>query len=469
MARNEENLMTTSTVTDLTNYFEQSKQEILEDYYAFLRYQSVSSEPQYQEELLACVDWVENYLKKIGFTVEIWPTHKHPVIFASYEKAGPNQPTLLIYNHYDVQPVDPLDLWLSPPFEPTVRNGEVFARGAQDNKGQCFYVLLALKKLIERDGTLPINIKLCIEGEEECGSAGLTGILQEKKMRLKADYLAVVDLGMEGPSQPAVTLGTRGILTMDVVVTGTHTDLHSGSHGGIAFNPIHALIKVLNSVRDENGRIAIPHFYDDVAPLKSEEKAQISLNFDANKYEMDFGAKPTGGEQGYSPQERGWTRPTLEVNGINGGYSGEGFKTVIPAKATAKVSCRLVPNQDPKKIGQLVSDFLQKQAPEGTKVSVHLHPGYGKAVRANVGSKAVQAFAKAYSEVFDTPCQFIYSGGSIPVVTALAEVCEGEVVMLGLGLSGDCIHAPNEHFGIERIKQGFLSMVRGIENLKNHP
>lgn len=455
-----------SAIDALTDYFEQSKQEILEEYYTFLRYQSVSSEPQYQEQLLDCVRWVENYLKKIGFSVEIWPTQRHPVIFASYEKAGPAQPTLLIYNHYDVQPVDPLDLWLSPPFEPTLRAGEVFARGAQDNKGQCFYVLLALKKLIERDGTLPINIKLCIEGEEECGSAGLTAILNDKKLRLKADYLAIVDLGMANPTTPAVTLGTRGILTMDVEVSGTHTDLHSGSHGGIAFNPIHALIKALDSVRDETGAIAIPHFYDDVVPLKQEEKTQISLNFDPNKYEIDFGAKPTGGEKDYSPLERGWTRPTIEVNGINGGYSGEGFKTVIPAKAMAKVSCRLVPNQDPKKIGRLVADFLQSHAPEGTKIHVHLHPGHGKAVRANINSKAVQAFAKAYSEVFNTSCEYVYAGGSIPVVTALAEVCEGEVVMLGLGLPGDCIHAPNEHFGVDRIKQGFVSMVRAIENLK---
>lgn len=460
-------MKSTPELISLKSYFDQSKKEILEDFYTFLKFKSISSEPEYKEPLLACVNWIKAYLQKIGFHVEIWPTNGHPTIFASNEKAGSSQPTLLIYNHYDVQPVDPIELWHSPPFEPTLREGEIYARGAQDNKGQCFYVLLALKALLERDSTLPINIKLCIEGEEECGSAGFSQILHEKKQILKTDYLAVVDLGMESALKPAVTLGTRGIVTMDVTVTGTHTDLHSGSHGGIAFNPIHALVKLLDSVRDDSGKITIPHFYDDVKTLSEEDKAQITLDFDPQKYSNEFGAEPTGGEQNYSPLERAWTRPTIEINGINGGYFGEGFKTVIPAKATAKVSCRLVPNQDPHKIGKLVAEFLQSQVQPGTKVAVHLHPGQGKAVRANLHSKAVKAFAKAYEEVFDTPCEYIFSGGSIPVITALTEVCEGEVVMVGLGLPGDRIHAPNEHFGLDRIEKGFLSTVRALELLRN--
>ncbi len=459
-------MKSTSTLEELKKYFYDSKDEILADYFTFLRFQSISSEPQYKEQLHTCVDWLTSYLKAIGFTVEIWKTKGHPTIFASHEKAGPDQPTLLIYNHYDVQPVDPLELWVSPPFEPTLRNGEIYARGAQDNKGQCFYVLLALKALLKRDGKLPINIKLCIEGEEECGSAGLSGILQEKKTELKSDYLAVVDLGMESPTSPAITLGTRGILTMDVEVTGTHTDLHSGFHGGIAFNPIHALVKLLAMVRDESGKVVIPHFYDDVKDLSEGDKAQLSLKFDADKYEAEFGAKPLGGEQNYSTLERGWLRPTFEVNGINGGYSGDGFKTVIPAKATAKVSCRLVPNQDPEKISKLVADFLKSYAPKGVNVAVHVHAGHGKAIRANINSKAVKAFAKAYEEVFNASCDYIMSGGSIPITTQLTEVCGGEVVMVGLGLMTDCIHAPNEHFGIDRIEKGFLSTARTIEILE---
>lgn len=418
----------------LKKYFNDFKSEIIADYFTFLNFQSVSSEPQYKQDLLACVDWLKNLIEKMGFNVEIWPTKGHPTIFAYYEKAGPSQPTLLIYNHYDVQPVDPLNLWTSPPFEPTMHNGEVYARGAQDNKGQCYYVLLALKALLARDGTLPINIKLCIEGEEECGSAGLAEILNDKKNELKADYLAIVDLGMEKPNQPAITLGTRGIVTMDVEVHGTHTDLHSGAHGGIVFNPIHALVKLLSSLRDDSGKITIPGFYQDVKTLDDNDKARLSLTFDPHQYEKDFGAVPSGGEQDYSVLERGWLRPTIEINGINGGYSGQGFKTVIPAKASAKVSCRLVPDQDPEVIGRLVGDFLKSQAPKGTKVTVYIHPGNGTAIRGNINSKVVQAFAKAYEEVFKTPCDYIMAGGSIPIITKLTHVCGGEVIMIGLGL-----------------------------------
>jgi len=455
-----------ATLAGLKTYFKDSKNKIIEDYFTFLKFQSISSEPQYKEQLLNCVEWLKTYLDEMGFQVQIWPTQGHPVIFASFEKAGSSQPTLLIYNHYDVQPVDPLDLWHSPPFEPILKSGKVFARGAQDNKGQCYYILLALKALLLRDGTLPINIKLCIEGEEECGSAGLSQILPLRKGDLKADYLAVVDLGMEKPDKPAITLGTRGIVTMDLTVTGTHTDLHSGSHGGIAFNPIHALIKLLSLARDDYGKITIPGFYDNVKDLNENEKKQISLDFDVKKYQADFGAEATGGEQNYSVLERGWTRPTLEVNGINGGYSGDGFKTVIPAKATAKISCRLVPGQDPRIIGPLVADFFETHAPNGTKVKVHLHAGHGEALRADINSPVVAAFAKAYEEVFQTSCDYIFAGGSIPIITQLKDICGGEVVMLGLGLLSDCIHAPNEHFGVDRLEKGYLSAARAFENLR---
>jgi len=459
-------MKTTPKLDSLKKYYNNSKEKIFEDYFTFLKFQSISSEPQFKAPLLDCVSWLKNFLLEMGFQVEIWHTKGHPTIFASFEKAGPAQPTLLIYNHYDVQPVDPIELWHSLPFEPTIRNGEIYARGAQDNKGQCYYVLLALKALIARDGTLPINVKLCIEGEEECGSAGLSAILNEKTKELQADYLAIVDLGMEKATKPAINLGTRGIVTMDITVTGTNTDLHSGSHGGIAFNPIHALVKILEKLRNEKGQVIVPDFYADVEELSEADKARISLHFDEAKYEADFGAAATGGEQDYSVMERVWVRPTIEINGINGGYFGDGFKTVIPAKATAKISCRLVPNQDPAKIGQLVANFLESHAPKGTKVAVHLHAGHGKAVRGNINSKAVKAFANAYEEVFDTPCDYIFAGGSIPIVTELKEACGGEVVLLGLGLMSDCIHAPNEHFGVDRIEKGFLSTARAIENLR---
>ena len=447
------------------------KEAALEEYYTFLQFKSVSSEPSFKEQVEACAAWLSDYLRKIGFSVEIWRSKKdpnsHPVIFATHLKAGPEQPVLLLYNHYDVQPVDPLELWHSPPFQPVVKENQVYARGAQDNKGQCFYVLLALKQMIETQGNLPINIKLCIEGEEECGSLALAHLLVDHQQELKADYLTVVDLNMQDSKTPAATLGVRGITTMDLLVEGSKMDLHSGSHGGLAFNPIHALIEILAKVRNEQGKIAIPGFYDDVAPLTAQERAKLDLHFDEEKYANNFNQPATGGEKEFSPLERNWLRPTIEVNGIGGGYGGAGFKTVIPAKAFAKLSCRIVPHQDPQKIGQLVASFLEKQAPAGVHVKVHLHGGGGRPGRSKSDSPALQAYAEACREVFGVECAYIYSGASIPIATALAEAAGSDLLLIGLGLDTDEIHAPNEHFGLDRIEKGFLVISRMVQLLRN--
>ena len=454
-----------SPIEQLQKLFQESREEALRDYFTFLKFESVSSEPSYRDQVLGCADWVTTYLTDIGFSVEKWSTTGYPTIFAHFDKAGPDKPTLLIYNHYDVQPVDPLNLWESLPFSPTIRNGQVYARGAQDNKGQCFYVLLALKAVLKSTGTLPINIKLCIEGEEECGSTGLSGILKAKESELQSDYLAIVDLGLPNLQTPTITLGVRGLVTMDVEVSSTYTDIHSGSHGGIVYNPIHALVKLLSELRGPSGKIVIPGFYDSVKPISDDEKALVSLEFDDQSYKEIFGTTPTGGEVEFTPYERNWWRPTLEVNGINGGYSGDGFKTVIPAKATAKISCRLVPDQDPEEIASLVSSYLSDRAPGGTTVRVNIHPGSGTALRARADSKIAVAFATAYEEIFNKKCKRIYSGASIPVVTELAKACKGEVILVGLGLPDDCIHAPNEHFGLDRIEMGFLSITRVLQLL----
>lgn len=449
----------------IRQYYVEHEADILKDYFTFLKFKSVSSEPEYKKDLLDCVNWLEKYLKDMGFQTEVWPTKGHPTLFASNLKAGPDKPTLLIYNHYDVQPVDPIDEWITPPFEPIIRDGQVYARGAQDNKGQCFYTLQALKMLLKFEGQLPLNIKLCIEGEEEMGSCGLEGVLQEKKEKLKADYLAVVDVGIPAMNKPAVSLGVRGILTMDVTAECSSCDLHSGSHGGLAYNPIHALIELFGKIRDEKGRIKIPGFYDDVSVLSEEEKTLLALKFDEEEYFKLFGTIPSGGENEFSPQERVWLRPTIEVNGINGGYVGAGFKTVIPAKAIAKVSCRLVPNQDPDHIGRLVSKYLESNAPKGVKIKVSMHGGGGLAVRVKPNSKLVKCFSEAYKEVFNAPCEYILNGGSIPVVTKLAQASESEVIFVGLGLPDDQIHAPNEHFGVDRIEKGCLIIYRALQLL----
>lgn len=441
------------------------RENALKEYFRFLSFPSVSSEPEFKENLLECVAWLKNYIDQMGFKTELWHAKDgHPVLFASYA-ASPSAPTLLIYNHYDVQPCDPLDLWESSPFEPAVKNGEVYARGAQDNKGQCFYVLQALKALLKRDGTLPLNIKLCIEGEEENGSASLDELLKTKSKELQADYLAIVDLGIPSSDTPAITLGIRGIITMDIEVRGSNVDLHSGSHGGIVFNPIHGLIKILSALRNEEGKIAIPGFYDSLIPVADEERSKIDFSFDEEKYMRDFDALATGGEQKFSPMERNGLRPSIEINGIIGGYTGDGFKTVIPAVAKAKLSCRLVPGQDPEAAAELVSAFLKRQTPAGLKTHVHLHPGGGIATRTDPNSKAVKAFAKAYEEVFQKKCQFILSGASIPIAARLAKAANAEMVLLGLGLATDRIHAPNEHFGVDRLQKGAFIIARAIDLL----
>ncbi|MDF2577620.1 MAG: cNDP2 [Chlamydiales bacterium] len=456
--------MLSNSLQKYSELFDQTQQDLLQEYFEFLRFPSLSADPTYRQSIYDCLHWLVQYLEKLNFDIQIWETPKYPVLYATYCKAGPDKPTILLYHHYDVQPPDPVDLWKTKPFEPVLKeDGQVYARGAQDNKGQCLYILTALKLMIEETGNLPVNIKLCIEGEEESGSYGLSHILPSKKEFLKADYLFVVDVGMQKPNIPAVTLGLRGIVTMDVTVTAAKIDLHSGSHGGIAYNAIHALVELLAKLRDSEGKIQIPGFYDNVQDLTSEEKAFLQFDFDSEQYEKMFGAKPNGGEKVFSPLESNWLRPTLEINGVYGGYTGIGFKTVIPAKAHAKVSCRLVPGQDPQVIGKNIAEYLCHLAPEGIQVEVHIHAGGGIAIRSSPKTSIIQIVAEAYSEVCGNPCQFILEGASIPIVAQLSEICEGQPVLWGYGLPGDQIHAPNEHFGWNRFKQGYLTMVRILQ------
>ncbi len=444
----------------LYQLFEKHQKQILEDYFTFLRFQSISSEPKFSKQTLAAASWVKDYLIEAGLDVQMWETSDFPVVFATWLNAPSDKPTVMLYGHYDVQPVDPLELWESPPFEPTVRDGEVYARGAQDNKGQCFYVISALRTILKEEGSLPVNVKLCIEGGEEIGSPGLSGILKDKKAELQADHVLIVDVGLHDMDSPAVTIGVRGLVAMTLEVQGSLTDLHSGSHGGIVYNPNHALIQILDSLRDSSGKILVPEFYDDVRKVAPETKEKLSFDFQAEQYEAAFGAKPTGGELSLSPLESGWLRPTLEINGLGGGYSGEGFKTVIPAKAIAKISCRLVPDQDPEDIGNKIKSFIQQNTPEGVTSTLTIHPGTGKAVRTRPDSEIAQASAKAFSEVFDKPCSYILEGASIPVTPELTKASGGSVLLIGYGLPGDQIHAPNEHFGLERFKKGFVTIGR---------
>ncbi|MFZ0566130.1 MAG: dipeptidase [Chlamydiales bacterium] len=447
-------------IEKLKKLFAEKKETIFHDFFTFLRFKSISTDSSYLEESKKCADWLAQYLEQSGLNVEQWETCKVPVLFATDPFASQEKKTLLIYCHYDVQPIDPIEEWLSDPFEPTLRDGEIYARGASDNKGQCFYTIWALRILIKELGQLPVNIKFIIEGEEESGSTGLSRILNEKKEALKADYLLIVDCGLEKADTPAITLGARGLVLLELSVQEAPFDLHSGMMGGVAYNPNRALVEMLAKLHTETGRVAVEGFYDDVIEISEEERKHLSFN---PKDQQDFGFEPTGMEKGFSPQEACWLRPTLEINGMSGGYAGPGFKTVIPAKAKAKISCRLVPNQDPYHVASLVRDFLIARTPKGLKTEIEIPASSGKGFRSSPNCYLAEIMAKSYSDVFQKPCQKTLTGGTIPIAVELGHIIEAEPILVGVALPGDRVHSPNEHFGIDRFEKGFLTICHALE------
>ncbi|NGX53508.1 MAG: Succinyl-diaminopimelate desuccinylase [Chlamydiae bacterium] len=453
------------SVEQLKEIFQREKEEILEDFFTFLRFKSIATDPAYKNEVVGCADWIKEYLEKIGLTAEKWETEGSPVIFASDLRAGPEKETLLLYGHYDVQPVDPIELWTHPPFEPTLVDGDIYARGASDNKGQSFYTIRAIKTLLEELGQLPINLKILIEGEEESGSAHLPALLEEKSERLQADHTLIVDMGFYEKDQPAIILSARGLVAMTITLTGSKFDLHSGMHGGLAYNPNRALVELLASFHDDSGTVTIPGFYDEVAMITPSEKSELDFDFDVGKFESQFGAKATGMERGVDPFEATCLRPTLEINGIAGGYAGNGFKTVIPAKATAKISCRLVPDQHPNTIAALVETHIRSRIPDGITVTIDLEPGRGAPFRYSPHSRIAEVMTACYSQIFQKPCRRYLSGGSIPITPELAKHVKGDIVLVGVALPDDKIHAPDEHFGLDRLEQGYLILCRSIELL----
>lgn len=445
-------------LSEWKHWFSIHREEILRDFFTFLRFKTIATDSQFDKDTKACAKWLVQYLRTIGLTVEEWETSCQPVVFAKTAEEKKGCPTLLIYQHYDVQPVDPLELWKSAPFEPVIRNGCVYARGAQDNKGQCFYTITAIRALLELSKTLHFNLKVFIEGEEESGSRGTLEVFAKKKKDLQSEYLLVVDSGIPSPNVPAITLGIRGILTTTLEVRTANIDMHSGSMGGIAYNPIHALIQALAKCWDEKGKVSIPHFYDDVAELTSEEKKLFDFSLDEAFLTQAFGLRAVCPEPGYTLAESVSIRPTFEINGISGGYVGEGFKTVIPARAMVKISFRLVPNQDPEKVYSSFQKYIKAHLPEG--IAAHVQKGQGfSAFRSNPNSLIAKRTIKAYEEILEKkPCKLILGGGSIPITVELAKTSGAEVVIMGYGLDTDAIHAPNEHFGLDRFEQGFLTM-----------
>lgn len=448
--------------------FIKDREEFLRDLFEFLRFESISANPTSHGQVLACADWVADYLRGMGLKVELWDTEGgKPAVFAEWKaeqnSAGNDKPTLLLYGHYDVQPVDPLEKWQTPPFEPTMRNEKIFARGASDDKGQIFYAIFAIKSYLRNYGSLPINIKLIIEGEEEIGSSGLFKILDKRRAQLQADHLLIVDMSVPDLNTPSVTIGIRGLVAMTVNLTGSKTDLHSGVYGGIAYNPNHALVELFAKLRNPDGSIAIPGFYDDVVEVPMEEREALCRKIDPIEYEHKHGVYPSGGEVNYTPCESNWLRPTLEINGICGGYHGPGFKTVIPAQAVGKISCRLVPNQKPEVIGALVKNYLMQNLPKGITCSIEIKEGDGPAVRTDPNSPTVRGCLRAYNEVFESETKTTLDGATIPIAARLAEVSGAGMALIGVALNTDLIHAPNENFSLKQLQLGFVLLSRMLE------
>lgn len=445
------------------SYIKQNKDRFLNELLDLLRIPSVSADPAYAKDVHRTAEKISQHLKDIGLDkVEICQTAGYPVVYGE-KIVSAGLPTVLVYGHYDVQPADPLDLWHSPPFEPVVRTtdihpeGAIFARGACDDKGQCFMHVKAVEAML-KSGELPCNVKLMIEGEEEVGSENLGTFVVQNKDRLAADIILVSDTGMIANDVPSITTGLRGLSYLEVEVTGPNRDLHSGLYGGCVANPINILAKMIASLHDENGRVTIPGFYDKVVELSSEERAEMAkAPFSHEAYCKALDLNDVYGELGYSTPERGSIRPTLDVNGIWGGYTGEGAKTVIPSKAYAKISMRLVPHQISAEITELFTKHFLSIAPKGVRVKVTPHHG-GEAVVTPIDSLGYKAASKAYAETFGKSAIPVRSGGSIPIVAMFEKELGLKTILMGFGLDSDAIHSPNEHYGL-------FNFYRGIETI----
>jgi acetylornithine deacetylase/succinyl-diaminopimelate desuccinylase-like protein len=444
-------------------FIQENKQRFIEELLELLRVPTVSADSTYAKDVKRGADLVTTYLNKAGVdSVEVCQTAGHPIVFAE-KIIDQNLPTVLIYGHYDVQPADPIELWTSPPFEPVIKStnihpeGAIFARGACDDKGQVFMHIKAIEAMIATN-ELPCNVKFMIEGEEEVGSVNLGVFVRENKGKLKADIILVSDTGMLANDVPSITTGLRGLSYVEVEVTGPNRDLHSGLYGGCVANPINILTKMIASLHDENNHITIPGFYADVVELSLEERAEMAkAPYNEEKYKDALQIAAVYGEKGYSTMERGSIRPTLDVNGIWGGYIGEGAKTVIASKAFAKISMRLVPNQMPEEITALFQKHFESIAPDGVKVIVNPHHG-GEPVVTPIDSHAYKSASKAYEKTFNKVPIPVRSGGSIPIIALFEQELGLKTVMMGFGLDSDAIHSPNEHYGL-------FNFFKGIETI----
>lgn len=441
----------------LIDYINANQQHYINELKEFLRIPSISTLQENTDAMKQCATFVADKLSAAGMNrVEIFPTEGHPIVYGEWLGA-PGKPTVLIYGHYDVQPIDPIELWESPPFEPVIKDDKIFARGATDDKGQLFVHIKSVEAYFKVKGSLPLNVKFIIEGEEEIGSEHLSGFIEQHSELLKCDSVLISDTSLYEAGVPTITYGLRGLSYMEVELTGPNKDLHSGSFGGAVANPINVLAKMIASLHDKKGRVTIPGFYDDVLPLTKEEKHNFKrLNFSDKKFAQEVGVKELAGESKFSTLERLWVRPTLDCNGIIGGFTGKGAKTVIASKASAKISMRLVPNQDPKKIAKLFTKYIKTLAPKSVQIKVNDLHGAHPSLSPLTG-RAIKAAAVAMEKAFGKKTVFMREGGSIPVVAAFQRLLKAPSVLMGFGLNSENLHSPNEHFSLTHFQLGSKS------------
>ena len=443
---------------ELKQYIEENEARFLDELASLIRIPSISALPEHKEDMLACAErWRQLLLKAGADEAMIMPSAGNPLVYAE-KCVGPQAPTVLVYAHYDVMPAEPLELWKSQPFEPEIRDGRIWARGADDDKGQAMIQVKAFEYLVS-EGLLRHNVKFIFEGEEEIGSPSLNAFLKEYCELLRADVILVSDTSMLGADLPSLTTGLRGLAYWEIEVTGPNRDLHSGHFGGAVANPINVLCELLAKVTDAEGRITIPHFYDDVEPVPEAERRMIaSIPFDEEAYKKAIGVRALKGEKGYSTLERNSCRPSFDVCGIWGGYTGEGSKTVLPSKAYAKVSCRLVPHQNHEKISRLFADYIQSIAPECVQVKVTpMHGGEGYVCP--ITHPAYQAAEQGFAQAFGKQPLAVRRGGSIPIISDFEQILGIKTILMGFGLESDAIHSPNENFRLDIFRKGIEAVV----------
>jgi acetylornithine deacetylase/succinyl-diaminopimelate desuccinylase-like protein len=448
------------------DYLAKNRTRFLDELKTLVSFPSVSTQPAHDRDVRACAEWVLNHLRKIGLRATLHKTAGHPIVVAHAPRTSRfDAPTVLIYGHYDVQPPEPLDLWKTPPFKPVVRNWKLFGRGASDNKGQFFAHVKAVEAYLKTRTPLPANITFLIEGEEEVGSQSLIPFVRRRARQLRADYIVISDSGMYSKQHPAVTYATRGIAALEVRVDGPSRDLHSGVFGGSVANPALVLAELLASCVDKDGRITVRGFYDDVQPLSRWERRQFAkLPFNAKGYAKFLGVPALTGEKGYTTLERRWSRPTFEINGLTSGYQGPGGKTIVPAWATAKITCRLVPNQRPKRITLLVARHLRKHCPETVRLTIpeqHHAPTF----ITSPNGRGARAAAVAVKKAFGRKAVFIREGGSLPILEDFKKHLHGEIVLVGLGLADDNWHSPNEKMDLDNFYRGMVMSAELLQQL----